>query len=198
MVVDYIGYLKFHTQEAVVLEREGKAKRSRNRHARNSDDSSDSNSDSDRDSDSDNEESDVNTPSRAPGFDLEAESQEKDPFESLRAAVSDKYGVESMDDLLVLCPARMPGYCLTSKAWGWLLIDRLEPVKPSDAAFQSLQIDANTKDLVMSLVRGHQNSDTDDFDDLISGKGKGLVMLLNGCVRNLQLLDSALAKGMAG
>lgn len=114
---------------------------------------------------------------------ISGEDQGADAFSKLLFAVSEKYGIkDGMDDLLLLCPARVPGYCLTTKEWGWMLIDELKRIESSDTAFNSLQIDYATKKLVKSLVLGHQSADSEDFDDMISGKGRGLVMLLNGYV----------------
>ena len=71
-----------------------------------------------------------------------------------------------------------------TKEWGWMLIDKLKRIEASHAAFDSLQIDHSTKRLVKSLVLGHQNGGAEDFDDVIDGKGRGLVILLNGCVNH--------------
>lgn len=95
--------------------------------------------------------------------------------------VSERYGMKNgMEDLLVLCPARVPGYGLTAKRWGWMLIDELEPIIPSSNAFESLQADETTKSVIKSLVDGHHSGVADDFDDVIRGKGKVLVLLLDG------------------
>lgn len=73
---------------------------------------------------------------------ISGEDQGADAFSKLLFAVSEKYGIkDGMDDLLLLCPARVPGYCLTTKEWGWMLIDELKRIESSDTAFNSLQID---------------------------------------------------------
>lgn len=107
-----------------------------------------------------------------------------DPFEELLEAVSAKYGISTMEDLLLLAPAYVPGFSLRERNWGKVLFDNLAPIEPRMEPFDKLQIDKLTKSLVLSLVQGHENSknDADGFDDIISGKGKGLVIFLNGFV----------------
>lgn len=109
--------------------------------------------------------------------------EEGDAFSRLLKKASSRYDLKNgMDDLFVLCPARIPGYCLATKVWGWMLIDNLKPINHNNLAFESLRIDQTKKSLIQSLVQGHQSADIDDYDDVVSGKGKGLVILLYGSV----------------
>lgn len=110
-----------------------------------------------------------------------ADDGEKDAFAALLKKIPERRGVNTMKDLLLLSPPRMPAYGLKSKKWGWVLIENLTPVEASEVPFQSLQADPTTKSLVRSLVMGHQNGGLDDdFDDVVRNKGKGLVMMLHG------------------
>ncbi|KAI0413977.1 hypothetical protein F5X98DRAFT_390342 [Xylaria grammica] len=104
----------------------------------------------------------------------------KDVFEALLETVQSEYKITEIDDLLVFSPPRIPAYGLKSKRWGWVLIERLEPTRFNVNAFESLQMALATKDLVRALVSGAYSRHADDFDDIIRGKGKGLVMLLHG------------------
>lgn len=80
---------------------------------------------------------------------------------------------------LFLADFRVPGYALQTKRWCWFLIDAIKPVVFNSDAFDSLLIPKRQKTLVHSLVKVHV-SGTDDFDDMIAGKGKGLVFVLHG------------------
>ena len=112
---------------------------------------------------------------------LQANGEDYDVFSRLLQKLSARYGMTNgLDDLFILCPARIPGYGLTTKEWGWMLVDNLTEIKHSPLAFESLRIDPEIKSLIEALVQGHQSGDPDDFDDVITGKGKGLVMLLYG------------------
>jgi SpoVK/Ycf46/Vps4 family AAA+-type ATPase len=62
---------------------------------------------------------------------------------------------------------------------GGLAMSRLLDVKWNEHAFEKLVLDENKKMLVHSLVKHHSGSN-DEFDDIISGKGKGIIGLLSG------------------
>ncbi len=112
---------------------------------------------------------------------LDAGGGEKDAFVALLKKIPERRGVNTMEDLLLLSPPRMPAYGLKSKKWGWVLIGNLTPVSASDVPFVSLQVDQATKSLVRSLVAGHQRGVMGgEFDDVVETKGKGLVMMLHG------------------
>ncbi|KAK4149527.1 hypothetical protein C8A00DRAFT_46877 [Chaetomidium leptoderma] len=81
----------------------------------------------------------------------------------------------SREDFNLLFPALVPAFGLKSKDWRWVMADGLRDVVWNSTAFQSLQYDQGTKDLVHALIRGHKRGLKTGFDDLISGKGRGLV-----------------------
>ncbi|KAI0535190.1 P-loop containing nucleoside triphosphate hydrolase protein [Xylaria digitata] len=76
-------------------------------------------------------------------------------------------------------PALVPAFSLRNKEWWWLITDNLRDVNWNAAAFGSLQLEPNKKDLVQSLVRGHKHKSI-MFDDVMSGKGQGLIFLFHG------------------
>ncbi|GAB1313182.1 AAA+ ATPase domain-containing protein [Madurella fahalii] len=114
------------------------------------------------------------------------------------------------DEQYLLCPPRVLGYILDQKQWAQLqvtLLDSLAPEEDSMDAWNSrlkLADDSgpdkrktkgkkaeaqSTKDLLFDLVRSHvsstaemsnDNEDGLEVDDIIPGKGKGLVILLYG------------------
>lgn len=86
----------------------------------------------------------------------------------------------SREDFNLLFPAFVPAFGLKSKEWRWVMVDGLRNVEWNVRAFHSLQYDQGTKDLVHALVRGHKRGLKTGFDDLIAGKGQGLVFLLHG------------------
>ncbi|GAW16579.1 hypothetical protein ANO14919_060110 [Xylariales sp. No.14919] len=85
----------------------------------------------------------------------------------------------SEESFKLLFPALIPAFGLRNKKWWWLVTDDLRDVKWNTAAFKTLQLEPNTKDLVQSLVRGHKHKSM-VFDDVMSGKGQGLIFLLHG------------------
>lgn len=58
-------------------------------------------------------------------------------------------------------------------------VDNVFPIKWNDTAFDNLVIPDGYKKLILAFANS-QRSASQVFDDLISGKGKGIVMLLNG------------------
>ncbi|KAK4104187.1 hypothetical protein N658DRAFT_493685 [Parathielavia hyrcaniae] len=86
----------------------------------------------------------------------------------------------SRDDFNLLFPALVPAFGLKSKDWRWVMADGLQDVVWNSTAFESLQYDEGTKNLVRALIRGHKRGLRTGFDDLIAGKGQGLVFLLHG------------------
>ncbi|KAL7789035.1 P-loop containing nucleoside triphosphate hydrolase protein [Trichoderma ceciliae] len=99
------------------------------------------------------------------------------------------------DEQYILCPPRVLGYVLKDKQWAELQISfvREIPSNDSENAWKTrLQLadGDKTKDLLLDLVRSHVSSATGqtaesrdmalEVDDIIPGKGKGLVILLYG------------------
>lgn len=84
----------------------------------------------------------------------------------------------SEDDVLI-CSDLFFGFSLTWNRWGAFQIDSISDVKFDTGAFGELLLASQKKDLIRSLIEEAQ-SPGDVFDDLIKGKGRGLVLLLHG------------------
>lgn len=101
------------------------------------------------------------------------------------------------DEQYILCPPRVLGYVLQEKQWAQLRVDCVRGIPrsdPSDAWYSRLQLAdeggargrrSDTKELLLNLVKSHVTSNTTknselEVDDIIAGKGKGLVILLYG------------------
>ncbi|KAM0204839.1 hypothetical protein ACHAQI_009788 [Fusarium lateritium] len=74
------------------------------------------------------------------------------------------------------------GYALKNKLWVYFYVEDLEPIVWNDQAYSHLVFDAQQKDLVLSFVENHNlnNGVLTAMDDVIVGKGQGLIMLLSG------------------
>jgi hypothetical protein len=85
------------------------------------------------------------------------------------------------NDLLFLSPL-LKGYCLKNKLWLNFYVDDVRPMIYNDAAFDHLVYPPEQKDLVYSFVEHHQRTRASgsEMDDVIKGKGQGLVFLLSG------------------
>ncbi|KAF8522068.1 P-loop containing nucleoside triphosphate hydrolase protein [Trichophaea hybrida] len=79
----------------------------------------------------------------------------------------------------LLAPATVAGFSLREKVWVEFYIDNITSVAFNDHAFEHLVLPSKQKKLVKALVEEH-SKDQNSFDDVINGKGKGLIIILHG------------------
>ncbi|KAL8918837.1 MAG: hypothetical protein Q9208_007094 [Pyrenodesmia sp. 3 TL-2023] len=93
----------------------------------------------------------------------------------------DVLGPETEPDELakLLCPQIVHGYCMRDKVWKKLNVTQLRPVNFRKNAWERLVLDEEYKDIVQAMVSSYVDRTT-GLDDLIAGKGAGLVTLLHG------------------
>jgi hypothetical protein len=85
------------------------------------------------------------------------------------------------EDDYFICQSHTIAFALDQKAWVCgVRISQLEEITWDGDPFKSLQLSDETKNLVERLVRGFNNRKEDVYDDIIPGKGKGLIFLLHG------------------
>lgn len=80
---------------------------------------------------------------------------------------------------LLLAVPYVRGYAIKAKTWFSLYVDQIAPIRFDENAFESLVLDAGHKNLIKACVdtqRRYKNT----FDDIITGKGRGMIMLLAG------------------
>ncbi|KUJ11269.1 P-loop containing nucleoside triphosphate hydrolase protein [Mollisia scopiformis] len=92
-------------------------------------------------------------------------------------AESDEYFL--YDEQLMICDHEVAGFSLAEKRWCWFDVDNIFEVEFNLTAFERLLLPQEQKDMIYSLVEVHTNSNL-VFDDVIKGKGKGMVFLLHG------------------
>lgn len=80
---------------------------------------------------------------------------------------------------LLLCPQHVHGYCLRDKVWKELNVSQLQPVAFRKNAWDRLVLDEEYKDIIQAMVSSYVDK-TAMLDDLVAGKGAGLVALLHG------------------
>ena len=84
----------------------------------------------------------------------------------------------SEEDFLI-CDWCLPGFSLTTKSWGLFSVAGIQDIIYQSTAFDSLVLAQDKKALLSSLINAQGNEET-VFDDLIDGKGRGLIVLLHG------------------
>lgn len=82
-------------------------------------------------------------------------------------------------DQLLLCSASLRGYSLRNKKWLQFSIGGVSEIKWNESAFASLVLPSDHKELILALTES-QVQNKESFDDVIQGKGKGMIMLLSG------------------
>jgi hypothetical protein len=82
------------------------------------------------------------------------------------------------EDEWCIFESRIPGFSLSAKRWCLFEVDRISEFKYNRRAYESLALDSSQKSMLISLVMVH--AEGIDFDDLVKGKGKGIICLLHG------------------
>lgn len=77
------------------------------------------------------------------------------------------------------CRSAVRGYCLQTKCWAEFEVDCISEIEWNTNAFKNLVIPPTRKRLLEALVR-QQKGHKAEFDDVVKGKGQGLIMLLAG------------------
>jgi hypothetical protein len=87
--------------------------------------------------------------------------------------------LQMSDDEYLICSPDIRGFSFVDKLWCLFKVEHVQEIDFNLEAFRSLLIPKNQKQMVLSLVTVHENEQT-DFDDVIKGKGVGMVFLLYG------------------
>ncbi|KAJ7651008.1 AAA family ATPase [Roridomyces roridus] len=72
------------------------------------------------------------------------------------------------------------GFSFTEKRWFLLFIDNYSEIVWNEASFDRLVLPEGSKTLIRALVTSHLRPEDSKFDDIIKGKGRGLVNVLHG------------------
>ena len=83
------------------------------------------------------------------------------------------------EELLIASPVVL-GFAFGEKLWLELTVSGISDVVFNDQAFESLVLPENHKSIVKALVSSHAFHAHRNIDDIISGKGRGLVAVLHG------------------
>lgn len=141
----------------------------------------------------------INTPA-TPGYDLNS-SEETEELEDRRGHhKSDAPGIATedfgeggtprdtfseqdreklSDHSKLLCSPFVSGYALNEKRWLNLAVNDVSDIAFNELAFSDLRLPDEQKDLILGFASSNQ-SYRNDMDDLIEGKGRGLLVLLCG------------------
>ncbi|KAJ3543469.1 hypothetical protein NM688_g5851 [Phlebia brevispora] len=100
----------------------------------------------------------------------------------IRKALSGKNDTrraEISDEEFMLMPAKMYGFSLADRKWLIFNVETVKDIQWNLEAFDNLDIQADKKDIVKTLILSHTQR-ASEFDDFVSGKGRGLIFALHG------------------
>jgi hypothetical protein len=96
-----------------------------------------------------------------------------------KKVVSRELSSETMtEEQLLLCSPVVLGFSLTDKLWLELAVEHISEIQFNPAAFDCLVLPESQKTIVQALVESHSAKKKQGIDDLIKGKGRGLVVVL--------------------
>jgi DNA replication protein DnaC len=84
------------------------------------------------------------------------------------------------DEQCMLTVPTVKCFNIETKKWDKLDVTKFHDIPWSERVFDNLVLDPSEKDLLLALIDRDEFKNSKGFDDFISGKGKGLIMLLCG------------------
>ncbi|KAI0134856.1 hypothetical protein F4814DRAFT_2258 [Daldinia grandis] len=92
---------------------------------------------------------------------------------------SDTPPVFTDEEYLIASPVVL-GFAFAEKLWLEFTVSGIKEISWNEDAYNSLVLQSNTKEIVKALVESHKYHPAASIDDVIQGKGKGLVAVLHG------------------
>lgn len=83
------------------------------------------------------------------------------------------------EELLIASPVVL-GFAFSEKLWLEFSLNGVHDIEWNEGAFDSLVLPDNQKTIVKALVESHKFHAAQTIDDVVQGKGKGLVAVLHG------------------
>ncbi|KAI2633570.1 hypothetical protein GGS26DRAFT_51476 [Hypomontagnella submonticulosa] len=135
----------------------------------------------------------VETESPKQKLDQAPTKDEKEKDEAAKEGKDDEKGEEGKDEddkettppvftdeeYLIASPVVL-GFAFAEKLWLEFTVSGIKEISWNEHAYDSLVLQSNTKEIVRALVESHKYHPAASIDDVIQGKGKGLVAVLHG------------------
>lgn len=86
---------------------------------------------------------------------------------------------ELTDQQRLICTPFVRGYSLKNKKWLHFFVNGVSDINFNERAFSALNLPNNQKDLILGFTSTKQLHGN-QYDDIIEGKGKGIIILLSG------------------
>ncbi|EEH42389.2 uncharacterized protein PADG_07209 [Paracoccidioides brasiliensis Pb18] len=88
--------------------------------------------------------------------------------------------LEFTEEELIIASPVVLGFAFSEKLWLEFTVSGINDIEWNSGAFDSLVLPGNQKSIVKALVESHTFHAAENIDDVIQGKGKGLVAVLHG------------------
>ena len=111
--------------------------------------------------------------------DEEGEEVQEENIEELGEQDKEKEPEFTEEELMLASPVVL-GFAFTEKLWLEFTVSGVRDIEWNEGAFDSLVLPDNQKSIVKALVESHHTHAAKNIDDVIQGKGKGLVAVLHG------------------
>jgi SpoVK/Ycf46/Vps4 family AAA+-type ATPase len=95
------------------------------------------------------------------------------------ASGTEKGRVFTEEELLIASPVVL-GFAFSEKAWLEFSLSGINEIDWNERAYESLVLPKNQKHVVKALVSSHKFHAAETIDDVVQGKGRGLVFVLHG------------------
>ncbi|KAK3290551.1 cation channel-like protein [Chaetomium fimeti] len=100
--------------------------------------------------------------------------------EKLDKSTKAKVVPEFSDEEYLIASPVVLGFAFAEKLWLEFTVSGVKEIQWNETAYESLVLEPKTKDIVKALVESHKYHAAESIDDVIQGKGKGLVAVLHG------------------
>ncbi|KAJ5225625.1 hypothetical protein N7468_006850 [Penicillium chermesinum] len=104
------------------------------------------------------------------------------PYTSVNVYGEKDFPLEMTDDLRLVTTPMLHGYSLKDKEWLRFYLDLSKEIIWETRAFEALVLPSdqeNLKDLILAFAKA-QAKQVNNFDDVVEGKGRGIIMQLSG------------------
>ncbi|KAF2401891.1 P-loop containing nucleoside triphosphate hydrolase protein [Trichodelitschia bisporula] len=113
-------------------------------------------------------------------IDGKEEDQREERLASLPCTDGEVPGRVFTEEELLIASSVVLGFSFSDKLWLEFSLSGVQDIPWNEEAFASLVLPHNQKHVVKALVSSHKFHATNTIDDVIRGKGKGLVFVLHG------------------
>ncbi|KAJ5169263.1 uncharacterized protein N7482_004857 [Penicillium canariense] len=104
----------------------------------------------------------------------------KEKMDRIEGDATDNKEREFTEEELLIASPVVLGFAFSEKLWLEFTISGISEIEWDVDAFDSLVLPSNQKSIVKALVESHTFHAAKNIDDVIQGKGKGLVAVLHG------------------